>query len=77
IAEELARLQDRVPPFPGTTARAIIEKSLGKTIAEMFSEFDETPLASASVAQVHAARLKPEKPGEPGFEVVVKVIRPG
>ena len=76
IALELAKLQDSVPPFPGAQARTIIEKSLGRRIDEMFDGFDETPLASASVAQVHAARLKPGKPGEPGFEVVVKVIRP-
>ncbi|MGH8307130.1 MAG: ubiquinone biosynthesis regulatory protein kinase UbiB [Gammaproteobacteria bacterium] len=71
IADELARLQDRVPPFPGREAREIIEEKLGKTVTELFAEFDETPLASASIAQVHAARLKD------GGEVVVKVLRPG
>lgn len=59
VAEELAHLQDRVAPFPGTEARAIVEQSLGKPIAELYASFDETPLASASVAQVHAARLHP------------------
>jgi ubiquinone biosynthesis protein len=71
IAEELAKLQDAVPPFPGTQARAIMEKAYGKPLEEVFAHFDETPLASASVAQVHAARLKS------GEEVVVKVLRPG
>lgn len=77
IANELAKLQDEVPPFPGEIAKAIIEESLGRKIEEMFSSFDVTPLASASVAQVHAARLKPTAPNDPGFDVVVKVIRPG
>jgi ubiquinone biosynthesis protein len=71
IAEELARLQDRVPPFPGREARAIVEEEYGKSVQEVFSEFDERPLASASIAQVHAARLKD------GREVIVKVVRPG
>jgi ubiquinone biosynthesis protein len=71
IADELAMLQDRVPPFPGATARALIEQSYGRPLAEVFESFDETPLAAASIAQVHAARL----PG--GQEVVVKVLRPG
>jgi ubiquinone biosynthesis protein len=71
IAEELARLQDRVPPFPGREARAIVEQEYGKSVQEVFSEFDENPLASASIAQVHAARLKD------GREVIVKVVRPG
>jgi len=71
IADELAMLQDRVPPFPGSTARALIEQAYGQPLAEVFESFDETPLAAASIAQVHAARL----PG--GQEVVVKVLRPG
>ncbi|MCS5564764.1 MAG: ubiquinone biosynthesis regulatory protein kinase UbiB [Methylococcales bacterium] len=71
IADELAKLQDDVPPFPGSDARKIIEEELGKPIEESFSAFDETPFASASVAQVHAARL-PD-----GQEVVIKVLRPG
>ena len=70
IAEELAQLQDRVAPFPGELARAQIEKALGRSIDEAFAEFDTEPLASASVAQVHAARLSD------GREVVVKVLRP-
>ena len=71
IADELAKLQDRVPPFPGAQARQLIEQALGRAVTEAFTEFDETPLAAASIAQVHAARL----PG--GAQVVVKVLRPG
>ena len=71
IADELAKLQDRVPPFPGAEARARVEEACGQPIDRLFKEFDETPLASASIAQVHAARL------HDGREVVVKVLRPG
>jgi ubiquinone biosynthesis protein len=70
IADELARLQDRVPPFPGEVARAAIEQSFGKPITELFSEFELEPLAAASIAQVHVARLAT------GREVIVKVLRP-
>ncbi len=70
IAIELSLLQDRVAPFDGQIARAIVEASLGQDVREAFEHFDTTPLASASIAQVHAARL----PG--GREVVVKVLRP-
>ncbi|MDP3859564.1 MAG: ubiquinone biosynthesis regulatory protein kinase UbiB [Stagnimonas sp.] len=73
IAGELMKLQDQVPPFPTAEARALIEAELGKPIAELFARFDDEPLASASVAQVHTAQL----PGEGGIEVCVKVIRPG
>ncbi|MGH8457000.1 MAG: AarF/UbiB family protein, partial [Stenotrophobium sp.] len=51
LAMELAKLQDQVPPFPGEEAKAIVEKSLGKKLEDVFSEFDLAPLASASVAQ--------------------------
>ncbi len=71
LANELALLQDRVPPFEGAQARKLIEKQLGASVDELFAEFDAEPLASASVAQVHPARLKD------GRAVVVKVIRPG
>ncbi len=71
IADELAKLQDRVPPFPGGVAVAMIEKTFGKPLAEIFGSFESSPLAAASIAQVHAATLKN------GDEVVVKVLRPG
>ncbi|MGA8260353.1 MAG: ubiquinone biosynthesis regulatory protein kinase UbiB [Arenicellales bacterium] len=71
IAEELGKLQDRVPPFPGEVARAIIERAYGEPLSKHFERFDLEPIASASVAQVHSARL------HDGAEVVVKVLRPG
>jgi ubiquinone biosynthesis protein len=70
IADELVKLQDRVPPFSNETARQIIEQQLGQTISQAFAEFDPSPLASASVAQVHTATLKS------GEKVIVKVLRP-
>lgn len=70
IALELARLQDHVPPFPGSQARAAIEAAQGVPVEEIFRNFDETPLASASIAQVHTAQLKD------GTNVVIKVLRP-
>jgi ubiquinone biosynthesis protein len=71
IAEELALLQDQVPPFPGEEARQIIEEALGEPVSEIFASFDTNPLASASIAQVHPATL------HDGREAVVKVVRPG
>jgi ubiquinone biosynthesis protein len=71
IADELAKLQDRVPPFPGAIAVAMIEKTFGRPLADIFGSFESSPLAAASIAQVHAATLKN------GDEVVVKVLRPG
>ena len=71
LADELKKLQDQVPPFPNDIARRVVEKSLGAPIDQLFAHFEASPLASASIAQVHAARL-PE-----GDDVVVKIIRPG
>ena len=71
IADELARLQDRVPPFSSAAARAQVERALGRPVGELFGSFEDEPLAAASVAQVHAATLAD------GREVVVKVLRPG
>ncbi len=71
IADELALLQDRVPPFPAELAMAEIERGLGTKIDKVFDDFEPTPVASASIAQVHFARLKDGSP------VAVKVLRPG
>ncbi|MFC3552412.1 ubiquinone biosynthesis regulatory protein kinase UbiB [Lysobacter cavernae] len=70
VATELALLQDRVAPFDGQAARAIVERALARPVSEAFEWFDTEPLASASIAQVHAAVLSG------GREVVVKVLRP-
>ncbi|CAI8162716.1 MAG: putative protein kinase UbiB [Pseudidiomarina mangrovi] len=75
IANELAKLQDRVKPFPGAQAQALIEQALEiNSIDELFSDFAQTPLASASIAQVHTARLR--HGDDAGQEIVIKVIRP-
>ena len=71
IANELAKLQDAVPPFPTEQAIAILESTYGRPVDEVFSRFDREPLAAASIAQVHSAQLAD------GTEVVVKVLRPG
>jgi ubiquinone biosynthesis protein len=70
IADELAKLQDRVPPFPSELAIAEVERSLQRSIEEVFASFEREPVASASIAQVHLATLKD------GREVAVKVLRP-
>lgn len=70
IADELSKLQDRVPPFSGNYSKAVIEAALRKNLSDTFSKFDMSALASASIAQVHAATLLN------GDEVVVKVLRP-
>jgi ubiquinone biosynthesis protein len=70
IADELAKLQDQVPPFPSAQALLEIERSLGKPVGEFFASFEREPVASASVAQVHLGTLKD------GREVAVKVLRP-
>ncbi len=77
VASELTKLQDQVPPFDGVQAQAEIEQAFGKPVSELFDEFETQALASASIAQVHAARLKPVSDTDPGAEVVVKVLRPG
>jgi ubiquinone biosynthesis protein len=74
IAQELARLQDQVPPFDPEVARAAIEKSLGHPLEDVFVEFERTPVASASIAQVHFARIRHGE--HAGKEVAVKVLRP-
>ena len=71
IAIELAHLQDRVPSFPGEQARQLVEKAYKKPLSEAFAHFEAEPLASASIAQVHAAQLLD------GEDVVVKIVRPG
>ncbi len=69
-AHELSKLQDAVPPFSSATAVQLVETALGRPLTELFARFDTAPLAAASVAQVHAAKLAD------GREVVVKIIRP-
>jgi ubiquinone biosynthesis protein len=71
IADELAKLQDRVPPFDSALAVASVENAFGQALSEIFGSFDSEPLAAASIAQVHVATLKD------GREVVVKILRPG
>ena len=73
IADELAKLQDRVPPFASHLALAEVEKAYGRPASEVFAEFDPLPVASASIAQVHFARLKDE---DGSHEVAVKILRP-
>ena len=70
-ANELAKLQDNVPPFPSEQAIGLIEDSLNQSVDEVFKRFDREPLAAASIAQVYSASL------QNGKEVVVKVVRPG
>jgi ubiquinone biosynthesis protein len=74
IADELAHLQDRVPPFPSEVAVASIERAFGKPLSEVFTHFEQVPVASASIAQVHFATLRDGRHG--GREVAVKVLRP-
>jgi ubiquinone biosynthesis protein len=71
IADELAKLQDQVPPFPSAQAVAVLEAAYGKPLHEVFQSFDETPVASASVAQVHFAVLPDDR------KVAIKILRPG
>lgn len=71
VADELAQLQDNVPPFPAEQSVALIEAAFGRPISQLFDHFDREPVASASIAQVHFGVLKG------GREVAVKVLRPG
>jgi len=71
IADELAKLQDAVPPFPAEQAIAILNAAYEKNVDDVFQRFDVEPLAAASIAQVHTAKL------HDGSEVIVKVLRPG
>ena len=75
VADELALLQDQVPPFPGDVAVATIERAFRKPLDEIFTSFDRTPVASASIAQVHFATVRDKNGRE--REVAVKVLRPG
>ena len=80
VANELTLLQDRVPPFDAAVAAALVEKALGRRLEDVFARFDAQPVASASIAQVHFARLRDEVDrhhAEGGREVAVKVLRPG
>src|SRR5512138_1665179 len=69
IADELAKLQDRVPPFPSEVAQRIVSEAYGLPLDQVFKRFDVNPLAAATIAQVHTAELKD------GSEVVVKIVR--
>jgi len=71
VADELTKLQDRVPPFPAAQAAALVERAFGRKLEELFASFEPEPVASASIAQVHFATLKD------GRDVAVKVLRPG
>ena len=71
IGDELAKLQDEVPPFPAEIAVGILDRSYGRPVGEVFARFDREPLAAASIAQVHSAQL------QDGTEVIVKLLRPG
>ena len=75
IAEELARLQDRVPPFPSAVAVATIERAFGRPVDAVFEHFEREPVASASIAQVHFGTIR-NKEGQTR-EVAIKVLRPG
>lgn len=77
IATELCKLQDRVPPFDGALAKRIVEEAFGRPVLDVFEEFSQQPLAAASIAQVHVAKLKADGSDGSGSDVIVKVLRPG
>ena len=77
IAIELCKLQDRVPPFDGALAKRIVEEAFGRPVLDVFEEFSQQPLAAASIAQVHVAKLKADGSDGSGSDVIVKVLRPG
>lgn len=77
IATELCKLQDRVPPFDGALAKQIVEEAFGRPVLDVFEEFSQQPLAAASIAQVHVAKLKADGSDGSGSDVIVKVLRPG
>jgi ubiquinone biosynthesis protein len=77
IAIELCKLQDRVPPFDGVLAKRIVEEAFGRPVLDVFEEFSQQPLAAASIAQVHVAKLKADGSDGSGSDVIVKVLRPG
>jgi len=77
IAIELCKLQDRVPPFDGALAKRIVEEAFGRPVLDVFEEFAQQPLAAASIAQVHVAKLKADGSDGSGSDVIVKVLRPG
>jgi ubiquinone biosynthesis protein len=72
VINQLRSLQDRIPPFSFRKVKTVLEADFGKPLTELFTEFDEKPVAAASVAQVHRARMR-----DGGHEVAVKVLRPG
>ena len=71
IGNELAKLQDKCPPFPSKDSKSIIEKALDESVSTLFASFDDEPLASASIAQVHSAITHNDE------EIIIKVVRPG
>ena len=77
LVTEMRACRDQVPPETFAAVRAVVEEDLGRPLEDVFARFDRRPLAAASIAQVHAAALHPESPGEEPIEVVVKVQRPG
>ncbi len=76
LVDEFKRCRDQVPAEDFDHVRQVVEEDLGRRLEDVFERFDHTPIAAASIAQVHAARLLPVDPGQAGVDVVVKVQRP-